>query len=204
MSLRNAFLTSIEAAIMVALGVAVVASQAIAGDIQLTVATDKSAYLIGEDITVSITAYNPNDYEETLSFSSSRQASYIMDNEYDWASEKVFMDSLTYVTIPPGSSYSWDLEHDWETTYRQDTYGYDLSIGTHTVVGSVNTTTFSHGGVDRFHYLSQPVEFEVADVVAAPSAPVPGDPAIANAIPEPGTLSLAVVLLAGLAIRRRR
>ena len=151
-----------------------------AAEIELTVATDKLSYSLGEDITVSVTAYNPNDYEATLVFSSSLQASYIMDDIYDWSSDEGFYQAFTEVTIGPESSHTWDLEHDWEYTVGDypDTYGYDLSVGTHTVVGALQEMLGSPG----YTYYSQSVEFEV--------------------VPEAATLGL--LLLGGLALLRRR
>ena len=132
--------------------------------LELTVATDKPSYSFGEDITVSVTAYNPNDYEVTLEFGSTLQASYIMDDVYDWSSDGIFLAVVTEVTVGAQSSYNWDLEHDWEYTVGPDTYGYDLSIGTHSVVGALQPVFQSPGD---YTYYSQAVEFEVV--------PVPGD-----------------------------
>ena len=145
-----------------------------AAEIELSVATDKPSYWVGEDITVSVMAYNPNDYEVGLSFPSGFQASYIMDDIYDWSSDKLFTQAFTYVTIGPESFHSWNLEHDWEYTYRSRTYGYDLSIGTHSVVG------YLAGG---YTGNCQAVEFEV--------------------VPEPATLSL-LALGGVVMLRRRR
>ena len=128
-----------------------------AGELEVSVATDQPSYWPNEVITVSVTAYNPNDYEVTLDFPSSLQASYIMDNVYDWSSDKGFYLALTEVTIGAGSSYTWDLDHSWEE--------YDLSIGTHSVIGALQPF---FGFPDwEYTYYSQPVEFEVA--------PLPGD-----------------------------
>ena len=148
-----------------------------AAEIELSVVTDKPSYWVGEDITVSVTAYNPNDYQVSLQFSSSFQASYIMDNVYDWSSDKLFLGVFTEVTIDPGSSHNWNFEHDWEYTVGSETFGYDLSIGTHSVVGTLQPDHL--GG---YTYYSQAVEFEV--------------------VPEPATLSLLAI--GGLALLRRK
>lgn len=151
-----------------------------AAEIELSVATDQGSYWPGEVITVSVIAYNPNDYEVTLQFGSALQASYIMDNVYDWSSYLVFLPVLTEVTIGPESSHTWDLEHSWEYTDGPDTYGYDLSIGTHSVVGALQPNSeFLDSG---YTYYSQAFEFEV--------------------VPEPATLCL--LAMGGVALFRRR
>ena len=103
-----------------------------------------------------------------------------MDNVYDWASDKVFLQVTTEVIIAAESSHTWDLDHDWEYTSGSGTYGYDLSVGTHSVVGAVKPTFAAPPG--NYDYYSQSVEFEV--------------------VPEPATLGL--MLLGGLALLRRR
>ena len=117
--------------------------------LELSVATDKPSYVPGEDITVSVTVYNTKDHDVTLGFYDSLQASYIMDDVYDWSSEGIFTPSFTEVTIGPESSHTWNLDHSWEE--------YDLSLGTHSVVGALKPIICCGGYV----YNSQPVEFEV-------------------------------------------
>ncbi len=166
--------------LMVVMVFVVSANSVEAAEIELSVATDEPSYSLGEDITVSVTAYNPNDYEVTLQFGDTLQASYIMDNVYDWSSDKIFLQVLTEVTIGAVSSYNWDLDHDWEYTVGPSTYGYDLSIGTHSVVGALQEQIGEPPG--NYTYYSQPLEFEV--------------------VPEPATLGL--VLLGRLILLRRR
>ncbi len=139
-------------------------------EIELSVATDQASYWPNEVITVSVTAYNPNDYEVTLDFPSSHQASYIVDDVYDWSSDKGFFDALTQVTIGPGSFHTWDFNHDWEYTYGEYTYGYDLSIGTHSVVGYLQPYGVISDYTDEMQIIfdtqSPSLEFEV--IVAPP------------------------------------
>ena len=156
---------------------AVLANSIEAAEIELTVATDKPSYSVGGDITISVSAYNPNNYEVTLEFFDSTQASYIMDDVYDWSSERGVFHCVTEVTIGAESSYTWDLEHDWEYAIGPATFGYDLSIGTHSVVGALQQI---YGLLDtEYTYYSQPVEFEV--------------------VPEPASLLLIAPALASLA-----
>ena len=76
--------------IAAALVVTILPSKAGADDIQLTVATDKYTYLVGEDITISVTAFNPGSESVTLTFPTSLQASYIMDDgAYYWGGDVI-------------------------------------------------------------------------------------------------------------------
>ena len=95
--------------------------------ITVSVATDKAAYVPGELLLVDITAYNPNDFDITLDFSSSLQAEYTMDSVY--TNPQVAYQAFTNVTIPANGSYTWSQPHLWSD--------YDLGIGTHEVVGRV-------------------------------------------------------------------
>ncbi len=160
---------------MVILICAVAVCSADAVPLDVNVATDKPIYSVGEDITVTVTAYNPNDYAVMLEFFSTLQASYIMDSGYDWSVEKPFDIMPPEVIIGPGSSFDWTLAHDDSSWFG----GYDLSVGTHSVVGALQPVSVGSG---EYTYYSQPVEFEV--------------------IPEPATFG--VLLLGGLAAVRRR
>lgn len=113
--------------------------------IDISVATDKETYLLGEDVTVFVTAYNPNPDPITLYFASSLQASYLMDGVFDWRTGKGFEYMVTKRVIEPYDSRVWQLDHG---TYEKAIY--PLSIGRHTVVGEV----VGYGQ-------SAPVEFQV-------------------------------------------
>jgi len=113
-----------------------------AADIDVTVATDEPFYVVGDPILVEVTAHNTFTVPVTLQWPNTCQASYIMDDVYDWKSGKFFLHIITEVTIPGQSSHTWYLGHDWGE--------YNLGPAMHTVVGEV----VGYG-------LSQPVSFEV-------------------------------------------
>jgi len=113
--------------------------------VDISVATDKSVYQLGDNMTISITAYNSGSESVTLKFGSTMQASYLMDNTFDWTKGKTYATVLTSVTIAAGDSYTWTLSYGTkEMAY------YTLDIGSHAVVGEVL-------GYDS----SSPVEFIV-------------------------------------------
>ncbi len=95
--------------------------------LELSVSTDKSAYIAGERLIVDVTAYNPNDQDVYLSFPSALQAWYEMDDVYD--SRGGYIQVFTYRDIPAHGSYTWSFSHRWSE--------YDLTLGTHSVVGNV-------------------------------------------------------------------
>ena len=99
----------------------------LADPLLISVATDKAEYVPGELLMIDVTAHNPNDYEAHLGFSSGHQAHYTMDDVYAWPLWGIAM--FTNVSIPAQSSHTWSYRHYWSQ--------YDLSIGTHSVVGTV-------------------------------------------------------------------
>lgn len=146
--------------ILVIMILLVFANIGIASVVDITVATDKSTYQLGEYVTVSITAYNPNPQPVTLTFGNPLRATYILDNVYDWASERSSQPQVMgYVTIQPNDSVTWNLTHDVPEMQR-----YSLGIGTHSVVGRSLAWELAGSGT------STPVQFEV--------------------IPEPATLAI--------------
>ena len=112
--------------------------------IEVSTTTDKSTYLLGEEVTVFVTAYNPNPEPVTLT-GGFYFASYIMDGVYDWVEGRFAPAVILYLTIKPYDSFTWDITHG---SYEMQEY--PLAIGTHTVVGEV----LGYGE-------SAPVEFEV-------------------------------------------
>jgi len=104
----------------------------------ISTTTDKDAYLLGEQVVVSVTTYNPDPNPVTLIFCSSLEASYLMDDVYDWTEGKVFTQLGRQLTIDPYDSYTWDLPHG-----HREMELYPLDVGTHTVRGEVVGYGFS-------------------------------------------------------------
>ena len=112
--------------------------------VEISVATDKPIYQLGEYVTVSITAYNPTSETVILGFPTTLQASYLLDGTFDWANRPCLQ-------IPSGriidayDSYTWNLNHgSGEMAF------YPLAVGIHSVVGEVIGYGFS-----------EPIQFEV-------------------------------------------
>jgi len=113
--------------------------------VDISAATNKPVYELGEEVVVFVIAYNPNPEPLTLFFGSTLQASYLMDGVFDWTEKKRFEAVLTKRIIEPDHSYTWNLIHDsFETSI------YPLGVDTHILVGYV----VGYGE-------SAPVEFEV-------------------------------------------
>ena len=100
--------------------------------VDVSVATDKASYSLGEEVVVSVTAYNPNPEPVTLGFPTSLQVSYLMDGVFNLSDHMVFTPIPTGRIIQPYDSYSWNLSHDSHAMTI-----YPLDVGTHTVVGEV-------------------------------------------------------------------
>ncbi|MHC4643156.1 MAG: hypothetical protein ACYS32_16050, partial [Planctomycetota bacterium] len=115
--------------IMILLCIAGIAEATI---VDITVATDKESYLLGEEVIVSVIAYNPNPEPVTLGFPTSLQVSYLMDGVFNWSEHVQFTPSPTGRIIEPYDSYTWNLSHDSHAMTI-----YPLDVGTHTVVGEV-------------------------------------------------------------------
>lgn len=117
--------------------------------VDITVATDKPTYQLGEYVIVSVTAYNPNPQPVTLNFSST-QATYLMDDTFDWTYGKPFLLWNTQRTINPYESYTWIRPHGAE-----EMAFYPLGIGMHTVVGQIGAGELGENNT------TLPVQFEV-------------------------------------------
>ncbi len=115
----------------------------------ISTVTDKDTYLLGEEVIVSITAYNPEPNPVTLYFGTSLQSSYLMDDVYDWTYYKLFQPSLTHRTIAPYGSYTWDRTHG-----QSEMELYPLDVGTHTVRGEV--VGYGYSSTIQFEVVPEP------------------------------------------------
>ena len=120
--------------------------------VDISVATDKSTYLLGEYVTVYVSAYNPNVEPVTLGFPSSLQATYIMDGTYDWSMAKLFAQVVTGVSVNPDESHTWTLIHE-----ALDMNLYPLDIGVHSVVGEV--VNYGQTTPAEFEVIPEPITF---------------------------------------------
>lgn len=77
--------------------------------VDISVATDKQIYQLNEEVTVFVTAYNPNPQPVTLTFGSTLVASYFMDDTYYWHENKTFAPVLLHKEIEPDSRFTWEL-----------------------------------------------------------------------------------------------
>jgi hypothetical protein len=100
--------------------------------VDITVSTDKESYLLGEEVIVSVIAYNPNPEPVTLYFGSSLLATYLMDDVFDWSEGRFFEPVNLQLIIQPYNFHTFDLKHG---LYEMSLY--PLDFGTHTVVGEV-------------------------------------------------------------------
>jgi len=128
--------------VVVILGFAMMARAAI---VDVSTATNKVTYFLGEEVTVFVIAYNPNPEPVTLGFPTTLQASYLMDDVFNWSEHRQFVQIPTGARIEPYDSCTWNLSHDSHAMMI-----YPLDVGFHSVVGEV--VGYGH---------SAPVEFEV-------------------------------------------
>jgi hypothetical protein len=117
--------------------------------VNISTITDKETYLLGEQVIVSVTAYNPDPNPVTLSFATSLEASYLMDDVYDWTEGKYFTQLGRQLTIDPYDSYTWDLPHG-----QSEMELYSLDIGIHTVRGEV--VEYGYSSTIQFEVVPEP------------------------------------------------
>lgn len=120
--------------------------------VEISVETDKSTYLLDEEVVVSITAYNPNPDPVILYFGDALHASYLMDDVFDWSQGKVFAQVISNITINPYESKMWERVHGLEEMNI-----YPLSIGSHTVAGEV--VGYGQSLPKEFDVVPEPLSF---------------------------------------------
>lgn len=101
----------------------------------VTAITDKSNYLVGEPVVVTVWIKNIGDEDITIVFPSAQLADFNVYNEgeiiYKWSSGKVFASVLTPVTIPCGVTVKL-LEDEWE---QIDSEGNQVPVGNYDIRG---------------------------------------------------------------------
>ena len=136
--------------------------------IDVLVTTDKQLYAPSELIQINVTAVNPDDQDVLLRFNSSAQATYILDDTWDWSHHRAFLTVLTSRTIPAHGEFTWTFTHDPKE--------YFLGTGQHQIEGLLVNQKLEGG-------------FEIIEV---------SGPAAFAVIPEPGALTMllpALILL---------
>ena len=118
--------------------------------VDISVATDKQIYQLNEEVTVSVTAYNPNLEPVTLRFGSTLVASYFMDDTYYWHENKIFAPVLLHKEIEPDSCFTWNLTHG-----SKEMGLYALDLGVHSVVGEV--VGYGQSEAINFEVIPEPV-----------------------------------------------
>jgi hypothetical protein len=118
--------------------------------VDISVATDKTTYQVGEEVKIFVSAYNPSLDSVRLTFGTPIQASYWMDETYYGHVNLNYPQIQTHVTINSNSTHTWHRIHGIDGMQE-----YPLELGIHTVAGVVGAYELMDD------YLTEPVEFEV-------------------------------------------
>lgn len=100
-----------------------------ANQLEISVTPEKTEYKKGEDIKFKIRAENTSDDDAVVSFTSSCETMYVIDNIYNSLSNHACAQIMTSRTIEAGKSYSWLVTHDPAE--------FAIATGTHTIAASV-------------------------------------------------------------------
>jgi hypothetical protein len=103
--------------------------------LRLDVALDREYYAPGDSIVITVTVLNTGDHAAALSFPSTLQADYSIDNTYQWSRGRAFATLVTSVSIPAGGVHSWTFTH----TAKE----YPVPPGKHTVTAVIAGTTLT-------------------------------------------------------------
>lgn len=104
-----------------------------ASGIEVSVATDSPAYVVGDPLLYTVTATNPSSAPVTLTWPSTYQANFVVDGQYTLQGFGFAV--ITERVIPAGGSVDWDFLHSWSQ--------YTLTPGDHSVIGQVVNHGFS-------------------------------------------------------------
>ena len=115
--------------------------------IEVSILTDKLTYSLGEDIGISVTAFNPNDYELSID-----ALSYYKIDDGHWL-PLYAMVVWPPIPLPPMSNYTWNFEHLHGPPMDPVLYPL-LEVGEHLVVGQAAV-------LNETYIQSEPVQFSV-------------------------------------------
>lgn len=118
--------------------------------VDISIATNKQTYLLGEEVIVYVSAYNPGLDPVTLTFPSGLTASYWIDETYYWHENKIIAPIYLQLNIDPDSTHTWQRIHG-----LQEMTEYSLAIGTHDVIGIIYALEL------QTNYMTELLEFEV-------------------------------------------
>src|SRR5215210_1896661 len=92
---------------LVCVSVALWSPKHVRAQISATISTDKTSYIVGEPIDVTVSAVNSSPSPITLTFPSSLQSQYVLDNTY--VNNQLGLAIFTYATVPAHGTldYTW-------------------------------------------------------------------------------------------------
>jgi hypothetical protein len=102
--------------------------QIVQAQLQYSVSTNKSQYLVGDTIFISVSVTNQSSSYITLQFPSTCQGNYYLDS-YNWYSHIICAQVLTSLTLSPSQSHSWQFAHKISTTGEHKIVGEVLGYG---------------------------------------------------------------------------
>jgi intracellular proteinase inhibitor BsuPI len=117
--------------------------------VDLSITTDKTTYLLGEEVRVYVSAHNSGTDPVTLTFPSGLDATYWMDEAYYWHQSLVWAPMVLHLKINPNSTHTWERIHG-----PRELSEYPLVIGRHSVVGIAYA-------LELQEYYTEPLNFEV-------------------------------------------
>lgn len=126
--------------------------------LEISVATDKSVYQVGEAVTISVTAYNSSETETlNLSFGTAKQATYLLDSIFDLSSIMQYAQIPSGVHVDPLASYTWTFTHADNAAIA-----YPLTSGTHSVIGEI--VGYGQSDSVEFEVVPEPITFSLLGI----------------------------------------
>jgi len=115
------------ALVLLMIGALPLSAVAVRGEILVSTSLDRALFNPGKALDIHITAHNTLGEPVTLYFPGDVQAFYVLDDAF-FAPQIEIPDPTTRL-IPANGSYTWTYRHSW--------YHYNMSPGSHEVVGHV-------------------------------------------------------------------